>query len=145
MHPDGDDRIQRRAGASGFGEHKFRRRILALVGADRPVGVVQVEHRRHRHDVHVGFVVGLQRPHVAPVERFLLVLVDEIVGVNAVLVDHLGQNVFAEVVAGIRIFRILQQHRNEHVGVEQINAHRCRKPCRDSYGERSSVTACGFS
>ena len=37
------------------------------VRADRPALVVQVELRHHVHQVHVGFVVGVERPHIAPV------------------------------------------------------------------------------
>ena len=62
-----------------FGKHKLCRRILPLVGADRPLFVVQVEDRRHRHQVHVGFVKCLQCSYVAPVERFFLILIDEVV------------------------------------------------------------------
>ena len=112
-----------RAGAAGFGENKFGRRVLALVGADRPVRVVEVEHRRDRHDVHVGFVIGFERSHVAPVESFFLVLVDEVVGVNAVVVGHFGQDVLAEIVAGRRVFGVFQKHGDQHIGVEQVNAH----------------------
>src|SRR4029077_2918231 len=41
----GNDRIQRSAGAPGFGEYELRRRILPLMGADRPIRVIQIEDR----------------------------------------------------------------------------------------------------
>src|ERR1035437_5455029 len=135
----GDDGIERGAGASGFSENEFRRGILALVGADRPLFVVQVEDGRNRDDVHVGFVVGFERAYVAPVARFFLVLIDEIVGKDTVVVDHLGQNILAEVMAGLRILSVLQQNWYEHIGVEQINAHR---PC--DFGRIQRGTQCGL-
>ena len=53
-----------------FGEHELCRRILALVGADGPVLIVEIEDGRDRDQIHVGFVVGFERADVAPVERF---------------------------------------------------------------------------
>src|SRR4029077_11071879 len=35
-----NDRIQRSAGAPGFGEYELRRRILPLMGTDRPIRVI---------------------------------------------------------------------------------------------------------
>ena len=71
-------------------EDELGGRLLRDVGADGPALVVEVELRRHRHQVHVGFVVGVERAHVAPVARLLGVEVAEIVG------DH------AAVAAGMR-------------------------------------------
>src|SRR4029077_15580801 len=105
-------------------EDEFGRRILALVSADGPLVVVEVEDRRHRDDIHVGFVIGLERAHVAPVERLFFIFVNEVVGEDAIVVDHLGQNVLAKVVAGVWILSILKQHGNEDVGVEEVDAHR---------------------
>src|SRR5215472_3300811 len=120
----GDDRIERRPRAARFGKHEFGRRVLPLVGANRPVGVVEVEHRRHRDDVHVGIVERFERADVAPVERFLLVLIDEVEGVDTIIIGHARQDVFSEVVCGVRFFRVFEEHRDEHVSVEEINAHR---------------------
>ena len=39
------DGIDGRSGAAGFAKHKLGRRILPLLRADRPVFVIQVEHR----------------------------------------------------------------------------------------------------
>jgi hypothetical protein len=105
----GNERIECLPGASGLLEDEFRRRILALMGTDRLGLVIQIEDRRDRHHVHVGFVIGFERAHVAPVERFLLVLVDEIEGVDPVIVDHLRQDIFPEVVAGAIILGVFQQ------------------------------------
>jgi hypothetical protein len=58
--------------------------------------VIEIEDRRDRNQIHVGFVVGFQRAHVSPVERFLLVFVDKVEGIHAVVAEHPGQNVVAE-------------------------------------------------
>ena len=78
---------------------------------------------RNRGHVHVGVEVGLERAHVAPVERVLLVLVDEVVGGHLVAAQNAGQDVVAEVVLGVGIFGVLHQLRQQHVGVEEVNAH----------------------
>ena len=77
------------------------------MSTDGPGFVIQVKDRRHRNDVHVGFVVGLERSHIAPVQSFFLILVHKIEGVDAIIVDHLGQDVFAKIMAGALIFRVL--------------------------------------
>src|SRR5579872_319431 len=118
-----DNGIERGAHAVLFREDEFCRGILALVGADRPGLIVQIEDRRDRNDIHVGFVVGFERAHVAPVERLFFVFVDKVVGVDAIVVDHFGQNIFAEIVAGYGILGILQQRGDENIGVEEVNAH----------------------
>ena len=99
------------------------------MSANRPLRIVEVEDRRDRDDIHVGIVKGFQRSHVAPVERFFFVLIYKIEGVDAVIVHHLGQNIFAEVVAGIGILGIFQQHRDEDVGVEDVNSHGAGNLC----------------
>src|SRR5207244_9736270 len=98
------------AGASCLGEHKLGRRVLALVSAYGPVFVVQVEHRRHGNDVHVRFVVGLQRAYIAPVERFLLVLIDEVERVHTVIVHHSGDDVVVEMMTLRYVVWIVSLH-----------------------------------
>ena len=93
--------------------------------ADGPLFVIQIENRRHRNYVHVRFVIGFERSDVPPVEGFLLVFIDEIVGVHTIVVDHLRQNVFAEVMARLRILGVLQQYRDQDIGVKQVHAHGC--------------------
>ena len=48
-------------------EHELRRRLPVGRHVDRPVRVVEVEDRVGRDQVHVGVVVGVERPDVAPV------------------------------------------------------------------------------
>ena len=67
----------RRAFVTFFGEHEFRRRKVRLISADRPVLVVHVQQRIDRDQVHVGFVVGVERADVAPVGILLAVFVAE--------------------------------------------------------------------
>ena len=99
------------------------------MGADRPLRVVQVEHRRDRDNIHVGFVKRFQRSHISPVECLLLVLVYKVERVHAVFVHHLGQDVFAKIVAGVRVFGIFKQHRNEDIRIEDVNAHGSGNHC----------------
>ena len=87
-----------------------------LPAAQRPIFVVEVEDRRNADEVHVGFVVGVDGADIAPVERFLAVLVDEVVSKDAMLGDDAGKNVFAEIVGGLGIFGIGQQEWGSGVG-----------------------------
>src|ERR1700730_1007635 len=119
----GYNRIQRHAHALGVGENKFRRRILVDPGAQRPGGVIQVENGRNAYQIHVCFVVGVQRSDVAPVQRILAVFVDEVVREHAMLGDDARKNVFAEIVTRLGIFRIREQDRDHQVGIENIDAH----------------------
>src|SRR5271166_420189 len=82
-----------------------------------------ISFRRHGNDIHVGFIVGLEGAYVAPIEGFFLIFVDEVVGEDAIVIHHLGENVFAEIVTGIGIFGIFQQDRDEDVSIEKIDAH----------------------
>src|SRR4029077_125434 len=122
----GNDGINRRAGATALGKDELGGRVFALVRAGGPVVVVQVEDGRDRDDIHIRVVVGLECAHVAPVKRFFFVFVDEVIGKDAIVIDHLGQDVLAEIVAGIGVLGVLEEDRNQNVGVEQIDAHRSR-------------------
>ena len=99
------------------------------MGADRPLRIVQVEHRRYRNNIHVSFVERFQGSHIAPVECFFFVFVYKVERVDAVFVDHLGKDILAKIMARVRVFGIFKQHRNEHVCIEYVNAHRTRNHC----------------
>ena len=109
--------------AAGLAEDELGRRILAHARADGPALVVEVEDRRHRAEVHVGVVVGVERAHVAPVESLLLVLVDEAVGHHLFLAQQVGQDVVAEVVLRVGIFGVGDQRLQKYFSVEDVNAH----------------------
>ena len=87
MQPLRDDRIERlAASAAFFGEHELGRRRLRLIGAQRPLRIVQVELGIDLAQIHAGLEVGVERADVAPVLRRLLVLVVEAVGSTPVAV-----------------------------------------------------------
>ena len=120
----GDDRIDRRTGAARFAENELGRRILAHPGADGPALVVEVEDRRDRAQVHVGVVIRIERAHIAPVECLLLVLVHKAVGHHLFLAQQMRQDVVAKVVLRAGVLGIGDQRLEQHLGVEDINAHR---------------------
>ena len=95
------------------------------MGANRPGFVIQVENRRDRNYVHIGFVVCLEGSHVTPVKRFFFVFVHEVEGIHTVVIHHFGQNIFAKIVAGMLVLRVFQQNGDQHIGIEEIDAHRC--------------------
>ena len=72
----------------------------------RPFLIVEVEYRRHGNQVHVRFVVGVDRPDVTPIEGAIAVFVLEIVGKNAILREDARENITAEVVRGFGIFGV---------------------------------------
>src|SRR5260370_6396746 len=87
----GDDRAAGHNGIEGdahalrIGKDKFCRRILVLPGAQRPGSVVEVENGRHADEIHVGFVVGVERADIAPVESVLGAFTVKIVSKDAAL------------------------------------------------------------
>src|ERR1039458_1133698 len=64
--------------AALLGENELGRRLLRSLRADGPVLVVKVKFRSHRHQVHVGLVIGVERAYVPPVARLFGVDVAEI-------------------------------------------------------------------
>src|SRR5581483_2972161 len=116
--------VQRLSGTAWLLEYELCRRVLALMSANRPGLVVQIENRRNRYYVHVSFVVGLKGPNVAPVKRLFLVFVYEVETVYAIVIDHLRQNVLAKIVARLLVLGVFKQHRDQDICVEEINAHR---------------------
>src|SRR5256885_6674911 len=118
-----NDGVHTNAHAVGIAEDEFCGRILVLPGAERPGTIVQIEDRRNADEVHVGFVVGVERADVAPVLRSVAVFVDEIVSEDAVLGDDAGKNVLAEIVMRFWIFRIGDKDGDEELGIENVDAH----------------------
>src|SRR5712664_463797 len=120
----GDDGIEGDAHALRIRKDKFRRRILVLPGAKRPRGIVQVENGRDADEIHVRFVVGVEGADVAPVESILGVLIDKVIGKDAVLRNDARKNVFAKVVAGLGILGVREKDGNQQVRIEDVNSHR---------------------
>src|SRR5215469_1619084 len=119
-----DDGVKSDTHAVGIGKDKLRRGILLLPGAQRPGLVVEVEDRRNADEVHVGFVVGVESAHVAPVEGFFGVFVDEVIGEDAMLGDDARDDVLAEVVGGLGILRIGEERGDQELGIEDVDTHR---------------------
>ena len=119
-----DDGFRGRPTAPVLGEDELGGRELRLVGAHRPVGVVEVEDGVHLDEVHRGLVVGVERADVAPVLGLLLVLVPEEMGVDRSPRCHqLRDDVPAEVVAR-GLLGVPHQLPHEEVRVEDVHAHR---------------------
>ena len=135
-----DDRIERlSAAAAGFGEHELRRRRLRLIGAQRPLGIVQVELRVHLAEIHVRLEVGVERADVAPVLRRLLVLVVEPVRVDRHLVDQRRDDVLAEIV------RWSAASRRPRARAPARRCRRCRRPSTRARSRASRESASAAS
>src|SRR5271157_584525 len=119
----GDDGVNGNAHAVLIGKDEFSGGILVLPAAERPMLVVKVENRGNADEVHVGFVVGVERADITPVESLLAVFVDEVIGVDAVLGNDAGKNVLAEIVGRLGILGIGEEDGNEELGIENVDAH----------------------
>jgi hypothetical protein len=119
----GDDGVEGNAHTVLVGKNEFRGGILMLPGAQGPVFVVEVEDRGNADKVHVGFVVGIDSADIAPVEGFATVLIDKVVGVDAMLGKDARKNVFAEIVGGFGIFGISEKDGNKKLGIKNVDAH----------------------
>ena len=140
MQPGRDDRVERLAAApSLLGEHELGRRRLRLVGAQRPLRIVQVELRVHLHQVHVRVEVGVERADVAPVLGRLLVLVVEAVREHRDLGDQRRDDVLAEVV------RRVPSRRRPRARGSARRRRRCRCPSTPAPGPASPGTASACS
>ena len=92
-------------------------------GAERPSLVIEIENGRNGNEIHVGFVVGLDSADVAPILRANLVLIDEVVGVDAVFREDARQDVAAKVMFRIGVLGVGQQRRDQELRVENIDPH----------------------
>jgi len=101
-----NDGVHTNAHAVGIAENEFCGRILVLPGAERQALSYRLKTGETADEIHVGFVVGVERADVAPVLRSVAVFVDEIVSKNTVLGDDAGKNVLAEIVVRFWIFGV---------------------------------------
>ncbi len=128
-HARRQDRVERRERLARVALDQLRRRLRAVARVDRPLAVVEVEHRQRRDQVHVRGVVGTHRPDVAPVAavavvgaRHLVVLV--VVDGRLGAVDEPRHDVAAHVVLGALALGVAGDRLGQGVGVEDVVAHR---------------------
>ena len=96
-------------------EHELGRRQLGSARVNRPLGVVEVENRLYRNQIHAGFVVARQasrrhaskrgRGRVAPGDLVLI----EIVEMGVAALDKARDNVAAHVMAAVGVLSVLAQ------------------------------------
>ena len=128
-HPRGEQRLQRLRGVAVLPRRDLDRRLRAVGRVDRPVEVVEVEHRQRGHQVHVRRVVGADRPHVAPVAAVAVggardVVVLEVVDARLVAAHERRHDVAAHVVLGADLAGVPGDRLDQRVGVEDVVAHR---------------------
>ena len=117
-----------RAGRAVGALDELGRRLRSVGGVDRPLEVVEVELGQRRDDVHVGRVVGRERPHVAPVAAVAVgraghVVVLVVVDARQVAPDEAGDDVAAHVVLGALGLGVAGDRLDEGVRVEDVVAH----------------------
>ena len=128
-------RVERRARALRFLEHEFRGRQLILVGPDGPLFVVQIEFGRNVCQIEVCLPERVDRAHVAPiglafdhVDARIREAMGEYLGAA---IDEVGNQVLAEVVAGMRVGGIADQLFVKKRRVEDVDAHACQRHVRE--------------
>src|ERR1035441_752626 len=124
----GDHAIDGLAAPVGVVEGELGRRIGIAGAAQRPLPVVQVEGGADVAQVHIGVVIGVDGPHVAPVRsglgRFAGDAVGlEVVGEHAPVAGESGENVFAEIVVAVRVPGIFAQQFQQRTSGEDVVAH----------------------
>jgi hypothetical protein len=139
----GHERVDRVPDPALLVEDELRGRQRLVRGVDRPVAVVEVEDRVHRDQVGVRVVERVERPDVAPVVLVALgrpghVVVLEVVDVRLALLDEHRDDVAAHVVLARRVHRVAAQRVQQHLGGEDVVAHR-RVDLRRVVGETRGV------
>ena len=122
-------RVQRVARAAVVGEDELGRRQRLRQREDRPLHVVEVEHRVDGDEVHVRVVERVERPHVAPVAAVALggagdLVGGEVVDVRGAGLDEHRDDVAAHVVRGVARLGVERDDVDQRVGGEHVVAHR---------------------
>src|SRR5690606_7351107 len=124
----GDDGVGGVAQAALLGVDELRGRLRDESLVQRPLVVVDVEHRLDRDEVHVRVVVRVDGSHVAPVVAVAIrgaghVVAHEVVEPAGALVHEVRHDVAAHVVLGGGVLRVLGERVHERVGVRDVVAH----------------------
>src|SRR5262245_15383777 len=121
-----DHAVHGTAGAVPFAaaaEDEFGWGEVGLEGADGPDFVIEVEERIDGDQVHVGFVIGVERAHVAPVGIGLASFVAKGKGVDLTVLNERRDDVAAKVVAAALTGGILAKLIEQEACGEDVNAH----------------------
>src|SRR5665647_3190899 len=128
-HTGRDCGVDRLTDAALRPEDELGRRIVAVVGVDRPFVVVEVEHGMDRDEVHLGVVVGVDGADVTPVAVVAFAgagdrVVLDVIDVGQPPVYEVRDDVATHVPPAPGAFRITDDGVDEDVGIEDIDAHR---------------------
>ena len=120
--------------------------VLRQAGVDRPLAVVEVEDRVDRDEVHVGLVVGVEGPDIAPVAAVAVgrarhLVVGEVVDAGVALVGQHRDDAAAHVVDASPRRRRPCERVEQRVGREDVVAHRHERLVRASRAARAGRPA----
>jgi hypothetical protein len=124
-----DGRVEGLADAVAAAVDELRGRVGLVLGVDRPVVVVEVEHRVDRDEVHLGVVVRVDRPDVAPVAPVAVgraghQVVAEVVDGRLTPGHEVGDDVAAHVVLAALALAVADHGVLQRLGSEDVVAHR---------------------
>ena len=127
MHPPESSDRHREAAPAVHVVNEFRRRRDLAIGPDRPAAVVEVEVGDDVGKVDIGGPIGVDGPDVAPIGLGLLgrrhARLREVMGDRLPVLDEVGDDVLAEIVARIRIRGVALEQVDQERSLEHIDAH----------------------
>ena len=117
------------AASTGFVQNELRRRIVVAGRPQRPPAIVEVQLRRHGAQIHIGVVIRLNRPHVAPVSQLTRrvagdVVRLEVVGHHRRSPNQPGQYVAPKIMGRVGVFGVRRQFPQQTARREDVVAHR---------------------
>src|ERR1039458_2971702 len=139
------DAVEGLAAAIGLVEGELGGRIGVASTAQRPLAIEEVELGLDVVQVHVGFVVGLDGADITPVGDGVFGLAGnavglEVVGIDGSVVGELGQDVPAEIVMTVGVFRVGLEQIQKSGRRKDVVAHRGVDPAGiDGHGGRVGV------